>query len=137
MGGTNFRILKITLCGDGATKIKATKDKFPEQALTGDATELFGFVAEKIKAFVPTAVGATQAIPLGFTFSFPMDQKSLDSGVLLKWTKGFQTTKVVGCDVVPLLQHELSVRNIKVEIKAIVNDTVGTMMTRALTDRTC
>eukprot|EP00397_Hematodinium_sp_SG-2012_P014226 GEMP01014457.1.p1 GENE.GEMP01014457.1~~GEMP01014457.1.p1 ORF type:complete len:528 (+),score=123.44 GEMP01014457.1:72-1586(+) len=137
MGGTNFRLLKINLLGDGTTSIKATKEEIPAQATTGDATDLFSYIAEKVLKFVPESVNATSPLPLGFTFSFPCIQTSLNHGVLLRWTKGFHTTNVVGCDVVALLQKELDARNIKVSIKAIVNDTVGTLMTRALTDKTC
>jgi hexokinase len=29
------------------------------------------------------------AVPLGLTFSFPVEQTALDKGILLTWTKGF------------------------------------------------
>lgn len=32
----------------------------------------------------------------GFTFSFPVKQTSIDSGILIKWTKGFSVSGTVG-----------------------------------------
>lgn len=32
----------------------------------------------------------------GFTFSFPVKQTSIDSGILIKWTKGFAVSGTVG-----------------------------------------
>jgi len=137
MGGTNFRVLKISLLGDGTTKIKASKDQFPESAMNGDAADLFGFVADKILRFLPEAVNCQKELPLGFTFSFPLIQTAQDRGTLLRWTKGFNTRGVVDQEVVALLQKELDKRNLNITIKAICNDTVGTLMTRALTDKNC
>jgi len=33
---------------------------------------------------------------LGFTFSFPVKQTSIDSGILINWTKGFAVSGTVG-----------------------------------------
>jgi len=137
MGGTNFRVLRITLLGDGTTKIKATKDKFSEAAMSGEASELFGYMADKILKFIPDAVNSEKEFPLGFTFSFPLVQTAHDRGTLLRWTKGFDVKGVVNQEVVSLLQKELDKRNLNISTKAICNDTVGTLMTRALTDKNC
>jgi hexokinase len=32
---------------------------------------------------------------IGFTFSFPVRQTSIDSGILIKWTKGFAVSGTV------------------------------------------
>lgn len=32
---------------------------------------------------------------IGFTFSFPVKQTSIDSGILIKWTKGFAVSGTV------------------------------------------
>lgn len=32
---------------------------------------------------------------IGFTFSFPVKQTSMDSGILIKWTKGFAVSGTV------------------------------------------
>jgi len=43
----------------------------------------------------------------GFTFSFPMVQKSLNSALLLTWTKMFNCSGTVMNDVVQMLEHAI------------------------------
>lgn len=70
---------------------------------------------------------------MGFTFSFPVHQSSLNEGTLMKWTKGFTCTGIFsslkpigveGKDVVALLNSAFSRAGLNISIKAIVNDTV-------------
>lgn len=53
-----------------------------------------------------------ERLPLGFTFSFPLKQEALTTGLLVQWTKGFNCDGVVGKDVVILLQEALGRRNV-------------------------
>jgi hexokinase len=46
----------------------------------------------------------TEILPLGFTFSFPLEQQGLAQAILVKWTKGFNCEGVEGTDVVRHLQ---------------------------------
>merc|ERR1711972_114895 len=71
-------------------------------------------------------------IPIGFTFSFPMEKASINSATLLRWTKGFQAEGVVGNDIVKLLQDELDNRGVNAEVAAIINDTVATQLAGGL-----
>ncbi|CCW71827.1 unnamed protein product [Phytomonas sp. Hart1] len=73
-------------------------------------------------------------LPMGFTFSFPCDLKSIDSGVLIKWTKGFSTEGVVGKDVAQLLRESFRKVGIKMNVEAVCNDTVGTLIARYFVD---
>ncbi|KII95964.1 hypothetical protein PLICRDRAFT_34922 [Plicaturopsis crispa FD-325 SS-3] len=68
---------------------------------------------------------------LGLTFSFPVEQSSLDSGTLLTWTKGFSAKNSVGKDVVQMLQGAMDKKHMHVRCVALVNDTVGAMLSRA------
>lgn len=52
----------------------------------------------------------------------------------MKWTKGFSCPGAEGQDVVKLLNDAFTRKRIKVEIKALVNDTVGTLIAHAYTD---
>jgi hexokinase len=45
-----------------------------------------------------------EILPLGFTFSFPLEQQGLAQATLVKWTKGFNCEGVEGTDVVKQLQ---------------------------------
>lgn len=62
------------------------------------------------------------AIHLGLTFSFPVEQKALDSGVLLTWTKGFSAKNAIGHDIVKLLQDAFDRKHMHVKCVALVND---------------
>lgn len=62
------------------------------------------------------------AVHLGLTFSFPVEQKALDSGLLLTWTKGFSTKNAIGNDVVKLLQDAFDRKHMHVKCVALVND---------------
>jgi hexokinase len=55
---------------------------------------LFDFIASLLKDFVEREGGGPENSlnkrrELGFTFSFPVKQTSVSSGILIKWTKGF------------------------------------------------
>jgi hexokinase len=110
LGGTNFRVLRVVLTGDGSEpKTDAKSFALQPSHMTGCAEgDLFPFLAQCIQETVTDLEGglptADAPIPLGFTFSFPTEQSALNQGTLIQWTKGFNAGKCVGCDVVALLQ---------------------------------
>lgn len=55
-----------------------------------------------------------ERLPLGFTFSFPLVQLGLTKGLLVRWTKGFNCSGVVGEDVVQLLKDSIARRGVSV-----------------------
>ncbi|KAJ1675618.1 hypothetical protein EV182_000913 [Spiromyces aspiralis] len=129
LGGTNLRILRVTLKGNSQVDIEPQKYTLSEEAKSGP---LFDFVAEKIGAFLDER-GLLPAkddppIPMGFTFSYPVNQTSLTAGTLMHWTKGITAPNCVGRDVVRLLHDSLLRRHIKVNIVAMLNDTVSTLL---------
>ena len=63
-----------------------------------------------------------EALHLGLTFSFPVEQTALNKGVLLIWTKGFSAKNAVGKDVVKLLQDAFDRKHMHVKCTALVND---------------
>jgi hexokinase len=138
LGGTNFRVLEVLLNGKGRMKVASeSKYKLQEKDITGTGTHLFNFIAECIKQFMRKNKIHDKE-NLGFTFSFPIKQTGIASGILPFWNKGFSAKGVVGKDVVLLLNKALKRKGINnVKITALVNDTVGTFAARAYTDRKC
>jgi hexokinase len=65
---------------------------------------------------------------MGFTFSYPCEQKAINHGVLQRWTKGFDISGVEGHDVVPLFEAALQKRGVPIKVTAVVNDTTGTLI---------
>ena len=63
-----------------------------------------------------------EALHLGLTFSFPVEQTALDKGLLLTWTKGFAAKNAIGKDVVKLLQDAFDRKHLHVKCSALVND---------------
>lgn len=134
LGGTNFRVCLIQLNGDHTYELKQLKYRIPLDLMAKSTAEaLFGYLAKKVEAFLSEHHSDHDGGPLklGFTFSFPVDQTALLQGTLLRWTKGFDLPDVVDKDVVDLLQSQLDLLGVRVRIAALVNDTVGTLLSRA------
>lgn len=116
LGGTNIRVCDVCLsAGKRDFEQRQRKYKLPEEVKTTTKDALWGFIADRIKSFLSESHNDTSAsdsnpIPLAFTFSFPVEQKSIRSGILQRWTKNFNVSGVVGHDVVPQLEEELAKR---------------------------
>lgn len=139
-GGTNVRVLLITLTGDGQVHISnrrsfLLKDKRKNYDFTtasASGMQLFDFIAEKIAEIVPTT---DKTYPLGHTFSFPCHQYDINEAELISWTKEIKTAGVEGQNVGQLLQAALERKKISyVYPQAIINDTTGTLLTAAYRD---
>ncbi|KFK39985.1 hypothetical protein AALP_AA3G314900 [Arabis alpina] len=137
LGGTNFRVRSVQLGGMEERVIVDTKSEpvsIPKELKTGTSKELFGFIASKLANFV-----ANENIParfrleegrkreIGFTFSFPVNQTSIDSGTVIQWTKGFKVSGMDGKNVVACLNEAMEAHGLDMQVSALVNDTVGTL----------
>jgi len=128
LGGTNFRVLRLTLEGGGVVgPIKQAKFKVPDAIKRGTGDDLFGFLADSVAIFLAKECDGNPNGNLGFTFSFPTKQTALNAGNLIAWNKEFAASGVIGEDVVSLLQSQFEARGINLKVKALANDTVGTM----------
>lgn len=139
LGGTNFRVCSVTLNGDSTFSIQQAKEAIPRELMIGDSHSLFSFLAKHIGKFVEEHHSEhfeethAHRLQLGFTFSFPVDQKAVNKGYLIRWTKGFDIKDAIGKDVCELLQTEIDALGLPVKVAALVNDTVGTLMARSYT----
>jgi hexokinase len=101
----------------------------------GSGEKLFDFFAECVANFCKDqGIEKATVVPMGFTFSFPVNQTGINHGSLVKWTKGFSAPGVEGVDVVDLLQKAFHRKGLNIDIKALVNDTVGTLIAHAYSD---
>lgn len=139
LGGTNFRVCSVTLHGNSKFTLNQAKSAIPRELMTGTAQGLFSFLASKVGDFVREHHSEhfeednEHHLRLGFTFSFPVDQKGINKGYLIRWTKGFDIKDAIGQDVCQLLQKEIDKLELPVVVAALVNDTVGTLMARSYT----
>ncbi|CAA6663197.1 unnamed protein product [Spirodela intermedia] len=135
LGGTNFRVLKVQLGGrDGrVVETELQYAQIPQELMFGTTEELFDFIASELARFVSKEGGRSLHLPqgkkweLGFTFSFPVKQTSVDSGILIKWTKGFSVSGTAGRDVVACLNEAMERQGLDMRVSALVNDTVATL----------
>jgi hexokinase len=135
LGGTNFRVCEVYLEGDSKVRLTQKKFTIPDYAKCGQSDVLFDFLADSVLTFITENHIPTESdIPLGFTFSFPVNQTAIDKGYLMVWTKGFDCKDTINKDVVALLNEALARKNVKVHVTALVNDTVGTLMSHAYND---
>ncbi|KAF9100668.1 glucokinase [Mortierella sp. AM989] len=137
LGGTNLRVCLITLKGNHQLETQQKAFKVEQHLQEADVSELMDFIATSIKKFISTKhinskicehPTGSETLELGFTFSFPVDQTSVNSGLLLRWTKGYNCPGAIGNDIVKLLQDALDRNNVDVHVAALLNDTVGTLL---------
>ncbi|KAI0989923.1 hypothetical protein GJ496_005054 [Pomphorhynchus laevis] len=129
LGGTNFRILRVTLIGNGEKPVvSGNVFVVPRSIMLGHGEDLFDHLAESLHKFIESENLLDQELPLGFTFSFPCTQCGLASAKLTSWTKGFTCDGVEGKDVVIMLQRAIDKKHLRVKITALINDTVGTLV---------
>ncbi|NWT94791.1 HXK3 protein, partial [Urocynchramus pylzowi] len=137
LGGTNFRVLVVRVTKEGISMASEIY-VIPAAIMQGTGEELFDHIMDCIIDFQKKQNLVTQMLPLGFTFSFPCKQVGLDKALLLTWTKGFSASGCVGQDVVQLLRDAAKrKRHLGMQVVALVNDTVGTMMACGYDDPKC
>uniref|UniRef100_UPI003AB02106 hexokinase-1-like isoform X6 n=1 Tax=Centroberyx gerrardi TaxID=166262 RepID=UPI003AB02106 len=140
LGGTNFRVLLVKIRSGKRRTVEMHNKIYaiPIEVMQGTGEELFDHIVHCISDFLDYMGMKSARLPLGFTFSFPCHQTSLDAGTLVNWTKGFKATDCEGEDVVELLREGIKRKEeFELDVVAIVNDTVGTMMTCAYEEPTC
>ena len=136
-GGTNVRVLRIRLEGEGKFEIlkKVAKPLIVEgeyDYIGANSTkdQMFGLLAELIDEAVEG--NHEQKYLLGHTFSFPSSQTDVNNARLIIWTKEFATPGVEGEVVNDLLKEALDKRGLtNVEPVAVLNDTVAVLLSAA------
>ncbi|NXS86473.1 HXK2 protein, partial [Erpornis zantholeuca] len=144
LGQKHVRILLVTLYGDGNMSPQMMYKIFdmPEGITQGEGEALFDFIAQCVSQFLAETTtpdsSSGEHLPLGFVFPFSCRQTQLDKAELISWSKGFSCSGVVGKDVVQMLQTAIDKQKLShVEVVALMNDTVGTMMTCCTEGRPC
>lgn len=141
-GGTNVRVMLVKLLGGGNYEIlnrlsfplKNNAAGFDYTAPSIDKKELFAYISRNIGLLA----GEQNNYRLGHAFSFPCEHTALNRAFLLKWTKEIRTSGLEGQDVGAVLEHALEQEGLKNVLPcAIINDTVGTLLTGAYSDSGC
>ncbi|ODV80003.1 uncharacterized protein CANTADRAFT_50272 [Suhomyces tanzawaensis NRRL Y-17324] len=136
LGGTNLRVVLVKLGGNRDFDTTQSKFALPSYMRTATLDQLWDFIAKSLKSFLDEFFpdGVSSPLPLGFTFSYPAFQNSINEGVLKAWTKGFDIDGVEGHDVVPMLQAAIEKYDLPIKVVALINDTTGTLVASMYTD---
>ncbi|XP_077923028.1 hexokinase-3 isoform X2 [Halichoerus grypus] len=129
--GASLRVLWVTLLGIEGHRMEPRSQEFviPPEVMLGPGQQLFDFAAHCLSEFLDALPMDKERLQLGFNFSFPCHQTGLDRSTLISWTKGFRCSGVEGHDVVQLLRDAIKRQGAySIDVVAVVNDTVGTMM---------
>ncbi|ODQ66054.1 putative hexokinase HXK1 [Nadsonia fulvescens var. elongata DSM 6958] len=138
LGGTNLRVVEVKLDGKRAFDVMQSKYMLPAELKVGSSDALWDYIAECLGKFIHDnhfgKYDMDNRVALGFTFSYPLSQDSIDQGVLRTWTKGFDIDGVEGHDVRPMIMAALERKQVPIDVCAIINDTTGTMIASNYTD---
>ncbi|KAF9307255.1 glucokinase [Mortierella antarctica] len=133
MGGTNLRTAAVHLLGDGQVGVTMEKHEITQELKTGTGEAMFDWIADCTAALLKTvALDMGNAdLHMGVTFSFALHQTAVNRGTVLAMGKGFDLSDVMGKDLKDLLENGFKRKNLPVVVSAIINDTVGTLVSHA------
>ncbi|KAG0049325.1 glucokinase, partial [Linnemannia elongata] len=134
IGGTYLRVVLVELSQGSSVSTRQKKYAIDPLLKVGEPKLIFDFMATCIDSFLlanEVIIPKRSQLELGFTFSFPVLQTSINSGTLIEWTKGYNCQGMVGKDPAEFLQQALLSRNLNVNVSALMNDTVGTLLSHA------
>ncbi|XP_015267990.1 PREDICTED: hexokinase-3 [Gekko japonicus] len=141
---TQVEIVLLHLSGEERQTAQLKTQSFPIPAAAID-NKIFEYIAKCLARFLDDLDTTEKYFPLGFSFPYQCEHTSLNqvnSAVackLVEWAKDFQASGVVGEDVVQLLQKAVKehCKNYCIEILAVVNDTVGIMVSCVCEEQPC
>ncbi|KAH8665821.1 hypothetical protein BGZ60DRAFT_56510 [Tricladium varicosporioides] len=146
VGGSTFRIALIELSGrksesDGCQILKKESFKITNSVKELKGVLFFDWMAARIGE---TLAGQNEGhdmseepLSMGMSWSFPIEQTSLRSGLLQGMGKGFLAAHgLLGQDLGDLIQDACSRRGLNVQLNAIVNDSSATLLSKAYLDQT-
>lgn len=141
MGGSTCRVALVTLRGKdgetpGMTIERIRSNKINENIRQLAAPEFFQWMATKIHEMLGhSGEGRNlqdQTIPVGISWSFPIEQTSHKSGRVQPMGKGFHCHEgVLGEDLAKLIETACRRRGLNVRIDAIINDSSATLLSNA------
>ncbi|KAK8029451.1 hexokinase [Apiospora rasikravindrae] len=138
LGGTNLRICWITLkTNEKPIEMEQRRYYLPAAIKRSTSEELWTMISVSIEDFVKKFKlhdGSAEPLPLGFTFSFPLAQDSIDHGELKTWTKGFDIKGMEGEDIAKQFRANLERHKLPVKLVSVINDTTGAMIASAYLD---
>ncbi|KAJ5120439.1 uncharacterized protein N7515_009827 [Penicillium bovifimosum] len=141
VGGSTFRVALIQLNGrdEELQILKESSTYIDETIKLLEGTEFFDWMAGQIDTMLkqvgPEYGRGDVPLVMGLSWSFPIEQTSHSTGLLIHMGKGFKASNgTVGQELGGLIVQSCRKRNLNVEVAAIVNDSSAALLSRAYVD---
>ena len=138
VGGSTFRVALVELLGHGRVNVvRELSSGIDNEVKSLEGERFFDWMAENVDSMlrqVDVTYGRHPSEPLsmGLSWSFPIEQTSINSGLVIHMGKGFRCSiGTVGQELGSLIVHACRRRNLNVQVDAIVNDSSSTLLSRA------
>ena len=157
LGGTNLKVVWVKFGEDGDRRIVRDGMSFlfrrmearcdvmfcmlqvdhdvrewsiPEECFDTDNGKLFEWMVEKAVEMIDAHRMGVEKHPVicGFCYSFACEQKNLDEGRQLLWTKSFRGKGLIGENVVEVLSDTFRRKGVDVKVPALMNDSVAALV---------
>lgn len=112
--------------------------ELPPGLMHRSGVKIFDHVAQCISDFLDYVGMKSTRLPAALTVSFPCEQTAVDKVTFLSWTRCVKATDCEGQDIVTLLREAIERHaTFYLDIVAVVNHSVGTMIACAYDDPQC
>lgn len=136
LGGSTFRAAIVRMLGrrDAPKILKSCSWAIDEAAKVTDSTTFFDWLAARIEEILIDfkSVGTWDC---GLAFSFPIEETGINTGRIMLMGKGFRFSDDIETTCIQtLLDRAFQRRNLKINLIAIVNDSLATMISNNFED---
>ncbi|ORY80932.1 hypothetical protein BCR37DRAFT_380811 [Protomyces lactucae-debilis] len=134
LGGTMLRLAIVGLSGLAcASEFKRSKSWSVPDAfkVTGSGRDLFHWIAQRVSEVI--GIENHRKWKAGFTFSFPVQETSISTGQIKLMGKGFASADDENECINVCLSEALKSIGVNVELCAILNDSIATLLAQAYT----
>tara|TARA_A100001015_G_scaffold303989_1_gene394500 strand:- start:3758 stop:5023 length:1266 start_codon:yes stop_codon:yes gene_type:complete len=135
LGGSNLRVALCKRDKNGIVIVKSRKETLNATLMTHSVDYLFEYIVDICVSILDKAY-LEQPISVGFTFSFRVEQFSIQHCIIKQWNKGYHLP--VDFDPVQTIQsifYQKGFSNINVD--CLINDTTATLLTNYWVDSNC
>jgi hexokinase len=141
VGGSTLRVALVELCPEsqGAERLKIVHwsiSPINDAVRRLPGASFFGWMAERIAEMLTDCPGhngrSAQPLPVGLSWSFPVEQTSPQGGNIQGMGKGFCCAQAtVGRDLGELIAAACRDHGLNLRVDALINDSCATLLSRA------
>ncbi|KAI8388305.1 uncharacterized protein BYT42DRAFT_491840 [Radiomyces spectabilis] len=132
LGGSTLRVCAVELLGHGQVTVTEVKRSIAvkDPLRTGTAEAFFDWIVDTVHELVQK-INVQTPLVMGVCWSFPLDQKGIATGLVLRMGKGFDLKGIDNKDLQSLFKEAFQRKGLDITVTALLNDTVGTLVAHA------